>query len=515
VIVGVRPKFQYDNDNQKRGRVRVSARLLSAARPVPTAAIVAADLLVACVAPIAALLLRRGHFSDFSEYSYYWIASVLCSAAFFMAFRQARGIWRFFSWRDLTPLASSVVTAVGAASLITFSFDRMQSVSRSEPLLHAGILFMGLALVRVVARHVERAKHVSGDRSAPCQRRQALVLGSSHLSELYLRIIDEMETSIDVVGVLAEKQRHVGRTVRGREVVGTVDELESVLQRLSVHGVNVCLVAIGIEERFLTSRARGLLSELEAAGAQVLDLSLFFGASTSTGPMPQAELALEPELGTWVGKRAFDVAVALTIAIALSPVIALLSLVAFLDVGSPVIFWQIRPGFRDVPTRFYKFKTMRGIGSEGVVLPDRLRVSAVGRFIRRTRLDELPQVWNILAGQMSLVGPRPLLGRDLHEDGADRIRMKPGVTGWAQINGGAGISARDKMALDIWYGYHASPLLDLQILWGTVRTLFFGDRANQQAVEAARLFRASGRSVSDSRAHSESVLLTHPARTAA
>jgi lipopolysaccharide/colanic/teichoic acid biosynthesis glycosyltransferase len=158
---------------------------------------------------------------------------------------------------------------------------------------------------------------------------------------------------------------------------------------------------------------------------------------------------------------------------------------------------------------------MRGIGSNGVVLPDHLRVSAVGRFIRRTRLDELPQVWNILAGQMSLIGPRPLLGRDLHEDGADRIRMKPGVTGWAQINGGAGISARDKMALDIWYGYHASPLLDLQILWGTARTLLFGDRANQQAVEAARLFMASGRSVSDSRADSESVLLTHPARTAA
>jgi lipopolysaccharide/colanic/teichoic acid biosynthesis glycosyltransferase len=493
----------------------VSARLLSAARPVPTAAIVAADLLVACVAPIAALILRRGHFSDFSEYSYYWLASVFCSAACFVAFKQARGIPRFLSWRDVTPLASSVVTAVGAASLITFSFDRMQSVSRSEPLLHACILFTGLALVRVVARHVERAKHVRRDRSAPRQRRQALVIGSSHLSELYLRIVDEMATSTDVVGVLAEKQRHVGRTVRGREVLGTVDELESVLQRLSVHGVNVSLIAIGIEERFLTSRARAFLSELEAAGAQILDLSVFFGASTSTKPMPQAELAFEPELGIWVGKRAFDVAVALAIAIALSPLIALLSLVVLLDVGAPVVFWQIRPGFRGVPTRFYKFRTMGGIGSDGVVLPDHLRVSAVGRFVRRTRLDELPQVWNILAGQMSLIGPRPLLDRDLHEDGADRIRMKPGVTGWAQINGGAHISARDKMALDIWYGYHASPLLDLQIICGTFRTLLFGDRVNQQAVDAARLFMASGRSVSHSRADSESVLLTHPARTAA
>jgi lipopolysaccharide/colanic/teichoic acid biosynthesis glycosyltransferase len=484
----------------------VSARLLSAARPVPTAAIVAADLLVACVAPIAALLLRRGHFSDFSEYSYYWAASVLCSAACFTAFRQARGIWRFFSWRDLSPLASSVVTAVGAASLITFSFDRMQSVSRSEPLLHAGILFIGLALVRVVARHVERAKHVARDRSTP--RQQALVLGSSQLSELYLRIVDEMGTAIDVVGVLAEKQRHVGRTVRGREVLGTVDEIESVLQRLSVHGVNICSVAIGMEERFLSLRARAFLSEMEAAGAQILDLSLFFGASTPRGHSPRPELALEPELGTWVGKRAFDIAVALTIALALSPLIALLSLVTFLDVGAPIVFWQIRPGFRGVPTRFYKFRTMRGIGKDGVVLPDDLRVSAVGRFIRRTRLDELPQVWNILTGQMSLIGPRPLLGRDLHEDGADRIRMKPGVTGWAQVNGGNRISARDKMALDIWYGYHASPLLDLQIVWGTFRTLLLGDSVNHRAIEAARMFVSSGRSVGARRAAAEFIRLT-------
>jgi lipopolysaccharide/colanic/teichoic acid biosynthesis glycosyltransferase len=289
-------------------------------------------------------------------------------------------------------------------------------------------------------------------------------------------------------------------------VLGIVEAMESVLQRLSVHGVNICLVAIGVEERFLSSRARAFLSELEAAGAQILNLSVLFGASTSTGPVPQAEL--EPELGTWAGKRAFDIAVALTIAIALSPVIALLSLIVFLDVGAPVVFWQIRPGFRGVPTRFYKFRTMRGVGKDGLVLPDDLRVSAVGRFIRRTRLDELPQVWNILSGQMSLIGPRPLLGRDLHEDGADRIRIKPGITGWAQINGGTQVSARDKMALDIWYGYHASALIDLQIICETFRTLLFGERVNKRAVEAARRFLASGRSVSASRAGSGSALLT-------
>jgi lipopolysaccharide/colanic/teichoic acid biosynthesis glycosyltransferase len=459
--------------------------------------IVGADLLVACVAPVAALLLRRGHLSDFNEYSYYWLASVCCSAACFIAFRQSRGIWRFFSWHDLTPLATSVVTAVGAASLITFSFDRMQSVSRSEPLLHAGVLFVGLALVRVMARHVERAKHVAPEQRSSHQRRQALVIGSSQLSELYLRITDEMATSIEVVGLLAEKQRHVGRTVRGREVLGTVDEIEPVLRRLSVHGVNIGLVALGIEERFLSSRSRASLADLEAGGAQIVDLSLFFGSNLPPKLEPQPAQALAPELGTWAGKRAFDLMISLTVLLVLSPLMALVSLIVLLDVGAPVYFWQIRPGFRGVTTRFYKFRTMRSVGRDGTIVSDDVRASAIGRFIRRSRLDELPQVWNILLGQMSLIGPRPLLARDLHEDGADRIRMKPGLSGWAQINGGTRISARDKMALDIWYGYHASALLDLQIIWGTLRTLLFGDRVNHRAIEAARSFVASGGAVAD------------------
>src|SRR4051812_10790969 len=96
------------------------------------------------------------------------------------------------------------------------------------------------------------------------------------------------------------------------------------------------------------------------------------------------------------------------------------------------------------------------------------RISWVGRLLRRKRLDEVPQLFNILIGQMSIIGPRPLLLRDLHEDGADRIRMRPGVTGWAQINGGKLISRQDKMALDLWYAHHASFRLDLIILWRTV-----------------------------------------------
>ena len=295
---------------------------------------------------------------------------------------------------------------------------------------------------------------------------------------------------VDVVGVVAEKARHVGRTIRGREIVGTVAEVKRVLERLSVHGVAVDTVVVAADERFLSPEALDELDQLESKGVRIIHLHKLFGepALQAVAAQELTEFQDTSELGTWPGKRFADVAIALTMLIFLFPFCALLSAIVFLDVGNPIIFWQIRPGFRAVATRFYKFRTMRHAYNDGVAIPDDLRVSAVGRFVRRTRLDELPQLVNILFGQMSIVGPRPLLPRDLHEDGADRVRMRPGVTGWAQVSGGKLLNARDKMALDLWYGHHASFGLDALILWRTVLAVCRGDRADAAAIEEARRF---------------------------
>jgi len=450
-------------------------------------------MIVAAIAPVAALAARRGHFDDLDSYLTYWLASVICSGVCFFAFRIARGIWRYFSWRDLFLLALSVTTAVGSASFVSFTIDRMGPVSRTEPILHALILFAGLVLVRMIARQVERSKNLSRQSFKPGEAsiRQTLVIGTSPLAEVYLRLAEEMATfasaPVDVVGVVAEKDRHVGRTIRGREIVGTVAEIKGVLERLSVHGVVVDTVVVAADERFLSPEALDELDQLESNGVRVIHLHKLFGE-----PALQAVAAQESmdtsELGTWPGKRFADVAIALTMLIFIFPFWALLSTIVFLDVGNPIIFWQIRPGFRAVATRFYKFRTMRHAYNDGVAIPDDLRVSAFGRFVRRTRLDELPQLVNILFGQMSIVGPRPLLPRDLHEDGADRVRMRPGVTGWAQVNGGKLLNVRDKMALDLWYGHHASFGLDALILWRTVVAVCRGDRVDAAAIEEARRF---------------------------
>ena len=156
-------------------------RVLAASRPVKPKIIAAADMIVAALAPVAALAARRGHFDDLGSYLTYWLASVICSGVCFVAFRIARGIWRYFSWRDLFLLALSVTTAVGSASFVSFTIDRMGPISRTEPILHALILFAGLVLVRMIARQVERSKNLSRQSFKPGETsiRQTLVIGTS------------------------------------------------------------------------------------------------------------------------------------------------------------------------------------------------------------------------------------------------------------------------------------------------------------------------------------------------
>lgn len=141
--------------------------------------------------------------------------------------------------------------------------------------------------------------------------------------------------------------------------------------------------------------------------------------------------------------------------------------------GSPVFFRQTRPGLRGRPFEMVKFRTMTDArGPDGQLLPDAVRLTAFGRFLRATSLDELPELWNVLKGDMSLVGPRPLLMEYLQlysPEQARRHEVRPGITGWAQVNGRNALSWEDKFKLDVWYVDHRSLWLDIKILWFTVR----------------------------------------------
>lgn len=175
-------------------------------------------------------------------------------------------------------------------------------------------------------------------------------------------------------------------------------------------------------------------------------------------------------------KRTFDFIIALFLIIILLPIIIFVAVLIRFKLGAPVLFTQDRPGLQGQVFKMMKFRTMlNGIDKQGNLLPDSERMTKFGTFIRSTSLDELPGLFNVLKGDMSLVGPRPLLVQYLplyNPEQARRHEVRPGITGWAQINGRNAISWEDKFKLDVWYVDNRNFWLDIKILFLTVKKVF-------------------------------------------
>lgn len=169
-----------------------------------------------------------------------------------------------------------------------------------------------------------------------------------------------------------------------------------------------------------------------------------------------------------MAKRILDICAAIVLLIVLAPFLAVVSLIVRMTMGSPVLFRQRRPGFQGQPFFIYKFRTMTdGRDSAGNLLPDEMRLTAMGNWMRKWSVDELPQLWNVIKGELSLVGPRPLMMEYLprySKEQARRHDVLPGITGWAQINGRNAICWEEKFKLDVWYVDHWSFWLDIKIL---------------------------------------------------
>ena len=172
-------------------------------------------------------------------------------------------------------------------------------------------------------------------------------------------------------------------------------------------------------------------------------------------------------------KRLFDITAAACALLLLALPLLVVIWMVRRKLGSPVFFTQMRPGLQGKPFLMVKFRTMTDArGPDGALLPDADRLTPFGRFLRATSLDELPELWNVLKGDMSLVGPRPLLMEYLplySPQQARRHEVRPGITGWAQVNGRNAIGWEDKFTLDVWYVDHRSLWLDIKILWLTVK----------------------------------------------
>jgi len=191
-------------------------------------------------------------------------------------------------------------------------------------------------------------------------------------------------------------------------------------------------------------------------------------------------------------KRLFDIVASALALVVLSPALLLLAAAIRWRLGGPVLFRQQRPGLRGRPFLLLKFRTMTDArGPGGALLPDAARLTAFGRFLRAASLDELPELLNVLKGDMSLVGPRPLLmqylGRYTPEQ-ARRHEVRPGITGWAQVNGRNAISWEEKFKLDVWYVDHVSLLTDLKVIFITIKNVLMRKDINSATAATMEAF---------------------------
>lgn len=178
-------------------------------------------------------------------------------------------------------------------------------------------------------------------------------------------------------------------------------------------------------------------------------------------------------------KRLVDLSLSIVAIILLWPIALVVAIAIILSAGKPIIFSQIRPGMNAKPFKLYKFRTMKNLyDTDGHLLPDCERITRLGNLLRATSLDELPNLWAIIKGDMSIVGPRPLLMEYLdlyNEEQAKRHNVKPGLTGWAQVKGRNAITWEEKFKLDVWYVNNHSVLLDFKIMLLTVKKVFFSE----------------------------------------
>lgn len=474
-----------------------------------------ADLLLIAAATIAALAIR-----DNLEISLDSLRRLLphlgltlaAATLVILATGQHRSIWRLSAMADYARIVAAAGAIVLAATTLGFTVNRLDGVARSLPILQVILVIFALVGVRVAARQYHgwrrrgRAQLIPPRMAVADTRENVLVVGLNRVTELYLESVAEFAADrVAIAGLLGRGEQHSGRLVQSQKILGTPREIERVLQDLELHGIFVNRIVITMPFDHLTPEARDALLRVEAASDIRLD---FFAERVGLPPPLTAEsrqlarrvTPLDPAPATflisdahfkairqrpyWRVKRAIDFSAALALLVVMLPLMLLFGLLIAVGVGTPVAFWQVRPGLLGHPFKVLKLRTMSdAYDADRRRVPDEDRHFAVGTLLRRTRLDELPQLFNILSGEMSFVGPRPLLPIDQPEGYAARLLVRPGLTGWAQVHGGREVRAIDKAALDVWYVENASLWLDLRIIALTVPMVLFGERANKARID--------------------------------
>ncbi|MEM8971254.1 MAG: sugar transferase [Pseudomonadota bacterium] len=480
------------------------------------AGVVFFDCIILLVACGLALLLRDNFEPDLgrAENLLPLLAATAASAiVVFSISGTASPDWRFTALNDYLRITVASAIVIGCAAGLVYQYNQFEGIARSIPVIQ---FVLGTGLL-VASRVLARLRHSASNSRRVRQRvlsvldeselrsSRALIVGQNRLAEAYLHAMREFSSqSVRVEGVLPLDGRGQGRAFMGYDVLGAPENIDQILANLEVHGISIDRILLACRLSSLSEDARGSLLALATKGVRLEVIPDALGIQEDIDPAasapvgaggPWAEAAFN--IGTerlqelagqpfWKLKRTIDILLSLVLIVLSLPLLLLGALLVAIDLGFPIVFWQKRPGLGGREMKIFKLRTMAASHDrQGRRIPDARRVSAIGRFLRQCRLDELPQLFSILKGEMSFVGPRPLLPVDQPLKYRARLLVRPGLTGWAQVQGGRVISADDKAALDVWYIENASLWLDLKVVILTAFVVLFGERPNKVSIKRA------------------------------
>lgn len=422
-----------------------------------------------------------------------------------------------FSVPDLYAIGAVIALTISASGLVLFMLTRLDGIPRSTPIIYSLVLGAGLVGGRAFSRLVshERAR-VSAKRNIT-DLRKVILIGTDQFAWLVIKLIEsQAPVTTQIMSVLDEGPSATGRSLNGVRVAGRVGDLGRIVDEYALHGVTIDAVWLSMEPGQLeTASLRFVTEECGRRGialksvAQALELMPKGTAGIPALPMLAARDAqAQPAavLRRYFGvKRAIDIVASIVLMLLLAPVWLLVATLVLFDVGRPLHFWQQRAGRGGRHFFIYKFRTYHApYDAKGHVVPGPERLSPIGRFIRKMRLDEIPQLLNVLTGEMSLIGPRPLLPADQPANPGLRLAVRPGISGWAQVNGGNLVTSEEKDALDEYYIDNASLALDLKIAVMTVIFVLGGERRGSAALNRAMAARRGRKALARSLAEQHS-----------
>jgi lipopolysaccharide/colanic/teichoic acid biosynthesis glycosyltransferase len=419
---------------------------------------------------------------------YYWLLSAAFAILALFAFRLQDGMTRYFSVHEALDIAEAVLFAELMTFAALFTLTHLDGIPRSMPLIHGLLLAGGLLAARVVVRIM-----ASEDNEAPdyhARRERIILIGANRFASSFIQLLKAYAPQQQrVIAVLDQDAGMVGRAVSGVQVLGAPHELEAIVGEFAIHGIGTDRIVIAGEADFLSAP---VLHEVERIcrkrQIELTFLPRMIGISERRPSDAPAIISERVESGPSFAlspffrlKRWIDIVGSLALIVLFFPFLVLAGVLVLLDVGPPIFFWQERLGWKGRSFLIYKFRTLRApFDSTGNPTLGSRQPSAVGRFLRATRLDELPQLLNVLFGEMSLIGPRPLLPEDQPANTSIRLSVRPGISGWAQINGAKLVTKEEKEKLDEWYVRNASLWLDLRIVMMTVKVILRGRVSSQE-----------------------------------